>query len=527
MTLINIIENLETLSDTEEHIELSKKIVSIKDDTLALKKLKDVGIQCASILSSFPGILDISGLKTINPRLASAIAKDRKHGVLLSGLKQIDPESAQELSNIPEKLCLSGLEKITIDVAKELSLFEGNLILNGITEIDSSVARALNSNEIRFTIDNIFLNTKEIDIEIAKLYMNSDFMEGGFELQFNELISITDEAARLILEEENNYFSFNALTSITIDFAKAYSHHDTILLLGLKKINAEIANYLIMGNKHHLLDLSSLEKIDVDTAEVLSRYKGYRIMLNGLKQISLNVACHLSKMESELILSDDIFMNNLTAETLYQQEYINDFYFSFNKDYISDISDSEAEMIAETLIDHNALQYLKYLPDTPGFFSLCEIIAGYSSDFYFENLEILSPQCAKILASNPPINGLHLNCLKELSLDTALELSNCSSALYLREMEIIDTEVSRALSKLKGTTLNLSGLKELTPECASILSSYTGELNLSGLTILNTETARVLSKHQGTLIISDLFESDIAIRNIFQENKKDIIFRNY
>ena len=527
MTHDMIIENIQSLTDTEENIELCKKIISIKENTLILKNLQDVGIQCVSILSSFSGILDLSGLTTINPSLASAIAKERKHGILLSGLKQIDPESARELSKVPEKLCLSGLEKLTIDVARELSNFEGNLILNGISEIESSVARSINSCKIRFTIDKIFLNTKEIDIEIAKLYMNSDFTEGGYELEFNKLISITDEAARIILENaNNNYFSFNALTSINTYFAKTYSYHNTILLLGLKKINAEISRYLIRGDKR-LLDLSGLEKIDVETAQVLSLFTGDRILLNGLKQISVNVACHLSKIESELILGDDIYMNNLTAEILYQQEYINDFYFSFNQDYISDVSDSEAEMIAETLIDHSALQYLKYLRDTPGFFSLCQVIAGYPSDFYFESLEIISPQCAKILAANPPVNGLYFNCLKELPLDTALELSNCTSALYLREIENIDVEVSKALAKLKGTTLSLSGLRELTPECANILSSYTGVLNLSGLTILNIETARELSKHQGTLIISDLFESDIAIMDIFQKYKKDIIFRDY
>ena len=121
----------------------SKRFTEIEDEVL-----EEISSQ---IFSDPPG-LDLSGLRTISPDLASTLAAidgsvHQENRVLLRGLKALSPEAAANLAGCQATLDLSGLEKLPDDVAEALSNHRGCLYLDGLTELTESAAGFLARNK--------------------------------------------------------------------------------------------------------------------------------------------------------------------------------------------------------------------------------------------------------------------------------------------------------------------------------------------------------------------------------------------
>ena len=139
-----------------------------------------------------------------------------------------------------------------------------------------------------------------------------------------------------------------------------------------------------------------------------------------------------------------------------------------------------------------------------------QVLALHDGDLFLFGLKDLSPAAANGLASHTGWlsliglvtiheavaealaqhagSELGLNCLRDLTLETARSLSHYRGSLSLGITEL-SAGAAESLARLKGQKLTLNGVKKLTNEAANALASYKGDLHLCGLTSMSAEVA--------------------------------------
>ena len=111
--------------------------------------------QARGVAKDLVGTLYLPDLRTIDKRVASALADTKASSLHLCGLEDLDVESATELaryrSHGDRVLCLDGLVQAHPEVLEALAKTESwGLSLNGLRELDESSIRALASREWEF-----------------------------------------------------------------------------------------------------------------------------------------------------------------------------------------------------------------------------------------------------------------------------------------------------------------------------------------------------------------------------------------
>jgi len=117
------------------------------------------------------------------------------------------------------------------------------------------------------------------------------------------------------------------------------------------------------------------------------------------------------------------------------------------------------------------------------------------------NVKEISPQVAAAIVRPCPDEDafLTLPAVQTVDVATADALSGHCGYLRLWGIRTLTPEVADALSKRRGTGLNLIGVRELTPEVARALAAGKRRKLFLGLTSLSTEIAEILAEFNGDL----------------------------
>ncbi|MCE9629444.1 MAG: hypothetical protein K8S94_01815 [Planctomycetia bacterium] len=128
---------------------------------LELKGLRTLDKDTAAILAQSVAEVDLSGVKSLDPAAATALAakgdKPRQFGLDLEGLCDLSPEAARGLARYRGDLRLPSIKTITPEVAEAFASHKGKLML-GITSIDDESVEWLSKHRDEV---NIFASSAE------------------------------------------------------------------------------------------------------------------------------------------------------------------------------------------------------------------------------------------------------------------------------------------------------------------------------------------------------------------------------
>jgi len=237
----------------------------------------------------------------------------------------------------------------------------------------------------------------------------------------------------------------------------------------------------------YTLSLNGIKKLDGIAAKNIIGFKGSIIELNGLVDMSTEIAALLVQFKGALSLGIKSLEPNIAG--IFQKH-------------------SGALTLTK----------IKSLSDES-----CTLIANYRGNVLeFKALERLSPYQAELLAT---YKGEYLMLgVKHISTPVADGLASYRGMLFLDGLAQISVDVANALSKHKGS-ISLDGLDFLSDTAAFALSTKKGKyMELKGLSSLSDKAILSLSKRQGKISLSGITEfSETEIKLIEESTNIDIM----
>lgn len=237
--------------------DIAKKIANLDFDDINLDNLNNLSEEAARHL------IKHVGTTSWNERGRTFLS--------LNGLKSLDDNLAEILSQYKGALSLGGLTQISDETAMHLAKIKHNLILSGLTEISEKSAEYLSEHKGHWK-------------DAAPLYLDG-------------LNKISDEVAKHLGNHQGHYLSLNGLTEISEKSAEYLSKAEGILFL------------------------NGLREITEPAAEGLSKQKGI-LYLNGLINISQKAADSLDSHKGMGTMSPDLYVDNL-EKSLSEEELFN------------------------------------------------------------------------------------------------------------------------------------------------------------------------------------------------------------
>ena len=228
--------------------------------------------------------------------------------------------------------------------------------------------------------------------------------------------------------------------------------------MNTEHISKEVAEQFL--TRKDTLGLSRFSSMDDAAAEILSRYDGGELYLDGLATLSEVVAESLSKFKGELWLGG---INEL-SDTAFK--------------YLSKVEGS-LQLSSLTSLSDTAAKYL----------------SNHRGGLYLNGLGELSDYATKCLSS------------REIGLSPVIEELNVKDCEgWARPMlpENPQKAVYDALMATNQCSLSLDGLTKLSDTALGYLSKHKGRLDLNGLTTLTDAAAESLSKHEGFVDVIEI-----------------------
>ena len=401
--------------------------------------------------------------KVLTKEIAAQFLVD-EYSVKLEEFTKLEDGTAKVLSKCESDLNLSGLKELSDSSATFLESFAQKIDLSGLSELSESAIVSFARSARKNTPYDIKLDANLSDKVDALRVLDEEIVWAVFnkeEIDTNNFVSITDEAAHAILENDKK--GNDGVPWRTTWFDGALSESGNFQLNGLKSISLKTAECLgqLRAGSAEGISFNGLESLTDQSAEEILKYQGY-FQINGLKEIS-----------------DD----GLIAISNHAQSR---FHSALDLPSLTKISDAAAEGISKKL-ESLSLSGLTRITNATA--------------------ESLSKQQGKLTLSG----------LKELSDETAERLSDYRGGyLDLSGLSEISESALKSLSKIQGS-LDLSGLTKLTDSAFDNLSQHDGELHLGGLSELSDQNAKKLSLHEKSVHLSKELTAKVASFKILTE----------
>ena len=194
----------------------AKELMKYKGVELDLSGLKTLDDKVAAELAKWPGLtLNINGLTSIVANVAKELAAWKGTTLDLSGLKTLDDKVAAELAKWPGlTLNINGLTSIVANVAKELAAWKGaTLDLSGLEQLSQPAAEALaewHGELLRLT------SLKSIGNDVAQELVKAD----AESLDLVRLVSVSEETFAILKQNPRITLPANLLPA-TVNPEKA------------------------------------------------------------------------------------------------------------------------------------------------------------------------------------------------------------------------------------------------------------------------------------------------------------------
>ena len=245
---------------------IGKKLLDVKtakksiSDFVDLSEFDSIDPKAAAILAAEDSSLDLNGLKYLDVETAIALAKQEgENDLSLNGLEELDADVAKELAKHTGALNLNGLRSISPEVAKELAKCQFDIFLDGIEELDDVSVFSSFQKLLSFQ------GLKKISDKAAEQLKN-----------FKDILILKITSAELpdnVLSALSVFCPTFETLNLTSEQAKIIGKYSNgVTLNGLKNLSADIANELVKVGSE--LNLPNVEIISDEVAEILSKYKG-------------------------------------------------------------------------------------------------------------------------------------------------------------------------------------------------------------------------------------------------------------
>lgn len=354
-------------------------------------------------------------------------------------------------------------------------------------------------------------NSDTVDITCAKYIENEAAVILGRwckSLNLDGLESINEIVAQSISHAD--FLSLNGLRKINAATAFALSPQTTdprnyrLLLNGLNDISKEVAIGLSQESSKQLISLDGLTFLSDELAEAVSQIGASHVSLNGLVEINAKVAKSLSRM-CTLKLSVNGLRNLSISQANNLISNKEGFVPELELNGLSEITREVAESLSNYHRDIN-LNGMKYIKN--------DVILGFSKyacRLYLDGITELNERQFELL-SYCSFYGLSLNGINKLKFNKPLLLnSNCSiDFLNLEGLTSLNPIEAEALSNCSRRMLYLNGLTTMTSDVAEVLSNHQGvRIELCGLTHLSDKSARAIAHYRGQELFIGINPLDI------------------
>jgi len=271
----------------------------------------------------------------------------------------------------------------------------------------------------------------------------------------------------------------------------------------------------VCGAPLHAEDTNQFQQLKVEQAQRLAQDKSGRLMLNGLKTLSPEVATKLAKHEGWLSLGGLAAISDEAAAALGQHKR------ALHLDGLTKISPASAAALAAHR-GELSLNGLTAISD-----DVAKALARHTGGrLFLKGLTTLSPAAARALSQRKgggPIYQIHLDGLTTLAPEAGAALAVMNGHNWngrLPRFKTVPDDVARALAKKEGNVRSMPGLTAISDEAAKLLLPKIGG-NLPVLKTLSPEVAKVLAKARGHLVLDSLTSLSDAAAKALTENAQN------
>ena len=412
---------LEKLSSKMIKLIVMGKILSIQFAGLKSIKTEDL----KQLLSEYNGSISFGGLKKLEIEQAQAIAQAHEFNdkLDLSGLKTLAPKIAHELSKSTSSftLSLNGLEELSEESAKELSRFKGILSLKGLKSASYEVIKALTLDRFEGERSTYLLklNFRQLHLDQKALLLLAHYYYDVHEQVRQELATA------------------NPLTPLLAQFM--LDHYDIKYpsLSQLKSIEPEAAQILAKHGKEYVLDLSGLDSFSIEIAQALQSFSGTLVL--GMTSLDEKIAAALAKSNIHTLRFTKLKNFSLELAQIFSHSSLQ----NLTLDSISSVFTPKHAQALSKLGGHISLGFKQPNEESVAGLTLLDV-----ASISLSGLEEISPQLSQLLAQSKS-DYLGLTELKTLSVESAKALSKFEGYfLHLpKTVYAKSTEVSAALSE--------------------------------------------------------------------------------
>ena len=443
--------------------------------------LDKLGGEAAKTLKSTwraKGSIHLEGLSTLSPEAARELS-NVQGDLILSGLKTLSPETSENLARLKGRsLDLEGLENLSLEAAKHFQSFKGTLLLNGLQKCNSELADVLSKTEAEIHMEGVIKNVEELkNPKFARMLLKGSYSQGNFD----NLTDLSLEVAT-VFGDECNSLLLPKVNQISPKIAEQLIRVKYVLILdGLLTLDEDVAKELSVSRKGYLPDLSlnGLSDISVEVANHLSKKRGY-LSLSGLSSLKPKVASSLGAKDGRLILNGVKQINADVAFSLGKRS--GSVYLGVSK-----ISVDAAKALA---------------------------MGDHPREIWFTGLTTLNAEAAEALVANKSLNIMFPRFKAENSTPQLSQVfAKAKCWITFTSLSEMTTTLARDLG-FYSSNIKFPSIREINVEQAKFMAGNTGILQFSDpLFLKSNEAEEVLNQfsgHTGTLWLyrAGLFEDD-------------------
>jgi hypothetical protein len=294
--LVNLQGNLEFNRLKEIPDEVMAFVSSFKAKRLVLSGLLNLSDQGAEYLVGYKGILEIQPDLNLSEQAKATLLKRDK-----------------EKTNLIWKDDYGAIEK-NIQVAFAHQVCDRKMVLAAIEQVKKTEPILVKQTTFEIFSKNITLDACE---ELSKIN-DPDLIPLLCKLSLPMLLEIGPAEARALVENAKiKEISFDRLSVLTSETARALAHFPGNLTIGINNLSPESAKEIAL-HKGTELKLNKINELGDSQASALSKYQGFRLSLSGLQRISDSVALLLQAFEGVLMINPEVTISKKARETLSQ-----------------------------------------------------------------------------------------------------------------------------------------------------------------------------------------------------------------
>jgi len=258
------------------------------------------------------------------------------------------------------------------------------------------------------------------------------------------------------------------------------------------------------------LSLNGLQKLTPKAALGISKYRGGQLSLNGIQEISFDVAQSLALFQGHLSING---ISRLEADVA---EAFRAHVGWISMEGVCSLGLGCGDVLARGIRGHfefgifdelsdeylNCFQSLGNRLHRPKLRRLTLAAANSGIPFEFEFVEEVTEDAVPLLSSinySFKADGkiLKLTNLRILGQRLAKKIFAFEGNIDLRGLRVIELETAHELAAHSGESIDLSGINKIDSDCANAIANHHGKLNLSGVKEISSDSARALSKFKG------------------------------